>query len=494
MNNAHNFENLIAKSDNLPTLPGIALQILKVFRNPDPDIKEIGGIISNDPPLTANILKLVNSSFFGLPAKITSVHQGIRLLGLNTIKNLALSFALVNNINATRSNLFDYRLFWKHSLVGATAAKLLAEKLEPSLADDAFFLGLLQNIGILVLGHCLPKQYDLVIKELGKKQIGYHQAENQILGYDHQEIGAYLTKAWELPETFYLPIGYHHNPENLAPDQSPMQKMTTILYLSSLYIELFDSNSKVMNLWMIEDTVKKSDFEDEIDIDGIGAEISMQALNIFPIFELEVGKDDYINLIESARQELAKLSTEMINNFREQNREIDILKQQVSLDGMTKLHNHHYFRKALQKEVYRATRYKMPLSLIIADIDNFKSINDTYGHLAGDFVIKTVAAHLKSKLRESDCAARYGGEEFAIVAVETSLENAELVAERLRSDIESLNISYGQNYIATTLSFGVAGFPADHKITMDEFIKNADQALYQAKESGRNRCCTYNHS
>ena len=116
MNSTSHFENLIARSDNLPTLPGIALQILDVFRNPDPDIEEIGGIISNDPPLTANILKLVNSSFFGLPTKITSVHQGARLLGLNTVKNLALSFALINNIKPLRSNHFDYRLFWKFSI------------------------------------------------------------------------------------------------------------------------------------------------------------------------------------------------------------------------------------------------------------------------------------------------------------------------------------------------------------------------------------------
>jgi diguanylate cyclase (GGDEF)-like protein len=407
---------------------------------------------------------------------------------------LALSFALVNNIKANRSQHFDYRLFWKNSLVGATAATLLAEKLEPSLADDAFFLGLLQNMGILVLGHCLPKQYDLVIKELEKKDISYHQAENQILGFDHQQIGAYLTQAWELPEIFYLPISCHHNPENLPPDQSPMKKMTTILYLSSLYIELFDSNSKGMNLWLIEDTVKKSNFENEIDIDGIGVEISRQTQNIFPIFDIEVDKDEYISLLESARQELAKLSIEMINNFREQNREIDILKQQVSLDGMTQLYNHQYFRKVLQREVYRATRYKMPLSLILADIDNFKSINDTYGHPTGDIVIKTVADCLKSKLRESDCVARYGGEEFAIVAVETSLQNAELVAERLRSEIEALRISYEQNTIDVTMSFGVACFPADGEIAMDEFIKHADHALYRAKKDGRNRCCTYNLS
>jgi diguanylate cyclase (GGDEF)-like protein len=158
---------------------------------------------------------------------------------------------------------------------------------------------------------------------------------------------------------------------------------------------------------------------------------------------------------------------------------------------MTQLYNHEYFLQLLREEVNRATRYKTPLSLILADIDHFKSINDFYGHLAGDFVLKHIALNLQSFSRESDHIARYGGEEFAIILPSTPLDGAQLFGEKLRKAISSTKINYNGKSISITMSLGIVSLENNLRPDVEGIVKMADEALYEAKNSGRNKCCCY---
>lgn len=492
MKKERSLESFVSGIENLPTLPGIAIRILEAVQKEESDIDEISDILSTDPPLSAKVLRLVNSSFYNLPTKITSVLHSIKMLGISTVKNIALGFSLVNNYQSKKSNGFDYTCFWKNSLVGAVSAKLLTEKLHPELLDNAFFMGLLQNIGTLTFGHCMPAQYDLVLSEMEKTSSEYQDAEEHILGYDHQEIGEYLMKSWGLPETLYVPMGYHHNPEKLASTQSSIQVLTRILHLSSLFIELFDNKSRGLNLWLINHNVEAYGFGARVNVDQIAEDIHQQARQIFPIFEIAFENDaEYAQIFQAAKAELSKLSTEMVNTLLAHKNEIKLLKQQVVRDGMTHLINHQHFMNLLSREVSRAERYKHSLSLIMADIDLFKVINDDFGHLVGDRVIKAAAGCLQQEIRESDHVARYGGEEFAIILPDTPIPNAYIVAERIRKTIDSLRIKHGDSLIHFTMSFGIAAFQAGEGTASDELIKRADSALYQAKKQGRNQCCIF---
>ena len=492
MEKERSLEAFIDGIEKLPTLPGIAMQILEAVQNEEPNIDEISDIISTDPPLSVKVLRLVNSSFYNLPAKITSVLHGIKMLGINTVKNIALGFSLVNTYQSQKSNGFDYTCFWKNSLIGAVSAKLLTEKLHPELLDNAFFMGLLQNIGTLTFAHCMPAQYNLVLSEMEKTSSEHQDAEEYILGYNHQEIGEYLMKSWGLPETLYIPVGYHHNPEKLESTQSSIQVLTRVLYLSSLFIEMFDKNSRGLNLWLINHNVETYGFGARLDVDQIAEAIHQQARQIFPIFEINLEHDaDYAQIFQAAKAELSKLSTEMVNTLLAQKNEIKMLKRQVVRDGMTHLINHQHFLELLSKEVSRAGRYKHPLALIMADIDLFKAINDDFGHLAGDRVIKAVAGCLQQEIRQSDHVARYGGEEFAIILPDTRSQDACIVAERIRETIDSLRIKHEDNLIHFTMSFGIASFNAEKGTASDELLKRADSALYQAKKQGRNQCCVF---
>ena len=375
-------------------------------------------------------------------------------------------------------------------MIGAVSTKLIAEKVAPEFAEDCFFLGLLQNIGTLTLVNSMPKQYNLVMAEISKDGYQDHEAEKQIFGVDHMEVGAYLARSWGLPETFSAPIGYHHQPETLSTDDVDIQMYTRIVHLSSLIIELFNSREMSLSLGVLEHWTQKYAFTDKLNVCQLGSAINQKTQPLFALFDIEIKEEiDYDELINAAKIELANLSQDLINDILQKRCEIESLRQQVDRDSMTQLNNHQRFKDLLDQEISRSERYNAPLSVIITDIDHFKSVNDTFGHPAGDKVIKTIADRLKQGLRESDHIARYGGEEFAIILTETALNDALLVAERLRESIEALKIIYDDQAINVTMSFGLAAFPVGGSISREELVKSADTALYEAKGQGRNQCC-----
>ncbi|MBX5484593.1 MAG: GGDEF domain-containing protein [Myxococcaceae bacterium] len=156
------------------------------------------------------------------------------------------------------------------------------------------------------------------------------------------------------------------------------------------------------------------------------------------------------------------------------------------VDGLTQIANKRYFLEFLEREMGRCHRYNRALSLIMFDIDHFKKINDTHGHLAGDYVLRELAATIKPRIRKEECFARYGGEEFAMVMPEAGGENARRFAEKVRKMIEDRPFEFEGKNIPVTISVGVADMTAD-MTEPHQFIKVADGNLYKAKKGGRNR-------
>lgn len=160
------------------------------------------------------------------------------------------------------------------------------------------------------------------------------------------------------------------------------------------------------------------------------------------------------------------------------------------LDGLTQIHNARYLNEFLDREVVRSQRHTRPLSILALDIDKFKSLNDSLGHLCGDFVLRELADVIRGNVRQEDLFARCGGEEFVLVLVETTKDGAVLVAERIREAVSKHRFQFESAPINLTISIGIASTVGDPSLTATMLRKIADEKLYEAKRTGRNKVCS----
>ena len=212
---------------------------------------------------------------------------------------------------------------------------------------------------------------------------------------------------------------------------------------------------------------------------------------------IEAGADDFICKPFNKLELLARVKS--LLRIKHLNKELQIkirqleeahvkLKKLAITDGLTGAYNYRFFKEQLIKEIIRASRHNSYISIVMLDIDYFKNYNDTNGHPAGDYVLKTIAQLLKNNIRNIDIAARYGGEEFALILIESDKQAAGIVARKIKNLVEAFKFKYEETQPngKITVSMGVATFPEDGK-TFNELVSLADKRLYQAKKNGRNQ-------
>nr|WP_283645446.1 diguanylate cyclase [Alteromonas macleodii] len=215
------------------------------------------------------------------------------------------------------------------------------------------------------------------------------------------------------------------------------------------------------------------------------AEFMYQNVTMFPIVDKRGNVERFCMLVyDVTEQALGKRGMEHLN---------EELKTASRVDGLTGLYNRRYWQERFDEMHKLCVRREKPSTALMLDIDHFKRINDTYGHQAGDKVIKMLAALIKRCVRETDLAGRYGGEEFAIILNDSSVEDAKIVAERIRQLAQRLVVEHEGESISFTVSLGLAQFSPDFKGAM-AWLECADQALYEAKGNGRNQYRIYDTS
>jgi diguanylate cyclase (GGDEF)-like protein len=204
---------------------------------------------------------------------------------------------------------------------------------------------------------------------------------------------------------------------------------------------------------------------------------------------LELGASDYVTKPFDEGELLARIKVQLkIKALQDTLKGANKRLWELStVDVLTGLFNRRYFMESLEREVDRSRRYKTPLTFIMMDIDFFKKLNDNHGHQAGDDVLKSVGATIKESVRTSDIPGRYGGEEFCVILPETDLDGAILLADRLNEAIRNTPIETVAGTLGCTVSVGVSCFSCLEEPTGAELIHVADTALYEAKESGRDR-------
>lgn len=202
----------LSQLDHLPTLPLIVTELLNLLDNPKSTPKEINELIRNDQSLTTKTLKMVNSSYYGFPREISTVTEAVVILGFDTVRNLALSVSLCKMFKGGGG--FDKQKLWEHTIAVAFASKIIAKAVKYQDDEIAFVAGLLHDIAKVFEDQFMHDEFVEAV-ELSKNQnLQLHEAEDKIIGYNHGNIGKYLSELWNLPKPLMTVIAYHHDAQN----------------------------------------------------------------------------------------------------------------------------------------------------------------------------------------------------------------------------------------------------------------------------------------
>lgn len=211
-----NVRAVIDQINNLPTLPQVVTRVIQLTENPDTSASEVAKVISSDQALMTKVLKVVNSAYFGLPRKISTLTQATVILGFNAIKNLAITASILKMFGPKGGEeRFKREDFWRHSLGCAAGAKVLANQCRFLPPEEAFVAGLIHDIGKIVIDQFLHEDFERILDLVYQKHIPIVDAEEEILGVTHADIGQWLGTKWNFPNHLVDTIAYHHRPEIL---------------------------------------------------------------------------------------------------------------------------------------------------------------------------------------------------------------------------------------------------------------------------------------
>ncbi len=490
----------VLKDDiKLPSPPAIAVRILDAVRKDDSSFREIARIISSDPALAAKILKVANSSFYSLRYKVDTIEKALSVLGIDLLKNIALSFVIAEGMRGSSEGEFDFDYFWRRAITAAVAADLVSALLGHK-TDDTFVTALLMDLGIVVMYYWNTTEYLRVLAARRSSGPQLEEIERDVFGFDHSEMGGELLKSWGLPEGIYQGARFHHHPGN-APVK--FKQTTEILVLADALSSVYHGSRGTERIKFIKSgLINKHKIKEEA-VDVLIDSVAEKTVEILSSFDLDPGDlKPYSQLLQEANEELGKLNLsyeQLVIELKQAKEKAERLAQELGeaneklrelafRDGLTGLFNHRYMQELLEKEMDRSVRYKRPISLIMFDIDHFKNVNDTHGHPVGDQVLKALSVKLSHLSRRSDMVARYGGEEFMVVLPETDASGANVMAQRLRRGIEQMEVATDAGPLQVTVSVGVTSYTPDHgKKTKGDLIEAADSGLYASKRGGRNQ-------
>lgn len=487
----------LVDAESLPSPPPIVMEIAKRAEADDVTIPELAGLIGKDAPLAAKLVRMSNSSMFNLGREITSIDRALMLLGLKTVKMLAISLSLRTLMPGGTSELNDGSATRRRSLVSAVVGRHLMEKVEPELADEAFLAGLLSNIGLIAIADRRPDHYDALFVETAWPSAA---RQHEVLGFPVDVLSAELLDRWGMHGSFGLAIANCGSHEPTIVDDARANTLAVVLRAARAAEELLcgvenDAGTAIGRLFALA----------ERDLDLNRDEVEQVLLETEPViaetaellsFDLPPGSD-HAMLVATAMASLQTFTVDMAaaaNQNQRQNEELRAENQQLAetsrTDALTGLMNRGAFDEEMARQIAARQRqaFDDQLGLLVLDLDKFKSVNDTYGHASGDAVLRSVAHVLAQQVRTDEVVARFGGEEFVVILPHANADSLFLAGERLRRAIEATIIGIPSGTLQVTASFGGALLVDPHaRNASEDTFHRADEALYTSKQTGRNR-------
>lgn len=480
----------------LPTTAAVAMKFVELGKKMDAEPAEYAKVISADSSLGSKLLALANSSWAGVRNRVTNIKTAVNLLGLGTVRTLAISYCMTGLHNELRLPPAQAETLWEAALAKAVAAKRYAALFDAGLADEAFVAGLFQDFALAVLYAVARDPYFDLLREPGTGVQALLQKERALFGVDHTEVGRALALKLELPEPYVDTVAFHHNHERLA-ELVPSETLRDATYAASLLPHM-------PSVWHSEDAGALIAFLQQRasanDVLGYLAGVQGEFTQLYTFFHQgAVPQAQLTDLLERAAREVADNTTGLVRTVNELLREaatvgvevtrrVQQLEGEATRDQLTGVRNRSGFAAAAKQALARAAGLRRPFAFCYLDVDRFKDVNDSLGHAFGDFVLQTVVAQTGNALPKDTLFGRIGGDEFTILLDDCTQEEALRIAERIVRDIAAKPICEGERAVQIRVSIGQVYVKASSQTyALETLVKAADRLMYGAKRAGGNR-------
>jgi diguanylate cyclase len=481
----------LLKCPSLPTLPSIAIEILKIARTDQPAVSDYANAIERDPALAMRIIALANSAFFSrTPVKVNSCQEATARLGLDATLAAVLSFSLLQNKGVDA----HFQQVWMRSIIASLAARYLAIHICPELSGPVFTAALLQDIGILALRATYPTEINQLLTNSPMTHRQLSEAEQELFGCDHSQVGAWLAAKWGVPTPLAQRICDSHGGYNIAaPDRVCIQLSGPIAdaWLSPRPAQSLVTVIREFEAYEGAHTISLRHLLENIQ-DQLPALADMLKMSAPPMQDNE-------SLLAEAQQLLfhqtlllnARLDSQQAE-LASLNRRQDDLEERSRTDTLTGLANRAWLEEQLKKRFILCQEQSRTMSVVFIDLDHFKKLNDKYGHQMGDDVLEKFGKTLQSLVREGDLAGRWGGEEFLIILPDENAATAKVFANRIVQYLEKTPMAHDdQSPIYVSVSIGIACLSDGGFNGAKELIDAADKSMYFIKGSGRGGIAVY---
>jgi putative nucleotidyltransferase with HDIG domain len=225
---------VLKRVKDIPSLPQFVIETLNKLDDPTSSATDVSNRLSKDEGLVVRVLRLANSAYYGLSRQITGVSEAISFLGFKTVKSIVLAASVYKFMdNAFSGYSLDRGELWKHSQSVAAASRYLAEKLRIGDPEEAYIGGLMHDIGKIVLNDYVRFGYSIILRLVEEDNVPFCEAERQVLGFDHAQVGGLVMEQWNLPDAYTYITTYHHTPWELPPDMNEFQKVVDIVHVSN---------------------------------------------------------------------------------------------------------------------------------------------------------------------------------------------------------------------------------------------------------------------
>jgi len=482
----------LALALNFPSPSVLAQRIIDLAGNPEINIATIAEVLGKDPALTVKILRTANSPLYAQRRKVENLRQALVVVGVQATMTLALSFSLVGQYRTLKSPQIDYPSYWRRAFLRAAAARAFAGLAKHPQPEDVFLAALVQDIAILAIDRVRSDFYEGLSASASPLERRAHEVSR--VGESHVVLSAWLLRSWGLPDSLCDTVEWS--------DQAAGSH-TEDAALGARCVELGSDCAQ----FLIESggTILGSEFSAKaqsllgISPSALGGCLE-GLLGLLPEVEQNfeatlLDPNERALLLEQAQElslahqlQTAREVSELTNLSTSFTARLAALEDQGQRDPLTGVFNRGHFDRTLVAEHERAMAEGTPLSLIFADLDHFKQVNDTYGHPAGDAVLITTANLLLGAVRATDCVARYGGEEFVIILPGLDSAGAQRIADRIISRMRSTRHEVNGGTLRQTASLGLATHTPEVPFrSVSQFLEAADLSGYAAKKSGRDR-------